>query len=63
MELFDQKTVVGICPNCTKETIFSPTKREDVYTCKLCHKVARQWMNGKIHWAVITDDHPYVDYI
>ena len=63
MELFNSDTVVGICPNCKQQTIFHPTKKHDVFTCKLCHKIAKQWKNGKIHWAVITDDHPYVDYI
>lgn len=63
MPLISEDTVVGRCPNCTKETVFEATDKKDVYTCVVCFKKAKQWKNGKIHWAVITDDHPYVDHL
>jgi len=63
MPLLSEDTIVGRCPNCTKETIFEPTKDKDIFTCIVCYKKAKQWVNGKIHWAVISDDHPYVDYL
>jgi len=63
MKYFTEDTVVGTCPNCKKATVFEPTEKKDVFTCQSCYKNARQWKNGKIHWAVITDDHPYVDYL
>ena len=56
-------TVVGQCPNCRRDTVFDATEDINIYTCGLCYKKAKQWKNGKIHWAVITDDQPYVDYL
>lgn len=61
--MFNEDTVVGTCPNCKHETVFTPTKKHDVFTCMSCYKRAKQWKNGKIHWAVISDNHPYVDYL
>jgi len=63
MPLISEDTVVGKCPNCQKETVFTPTDDEHIFNCVSCFKKAKQWKNGKIHWAVITDDHPYVDYL
>jgi hypothetical protein len=43
--------------------VFDATEDVNIYTCGLCYKKAKQWKNGKIHWAVITDDNSYVDYL
>lgn len=59
----DKDTTVGICPNCKRETVFEPTEDKAIYNCGICYRKAKQWKNGKIHWAVITDDNRYVDYI
>lgn len=63
MKLLDPEAIVGRCPSCRKETIFEETEDKNIYTCAVCYKKAKQWKNGKIHWAAITDDHPYVDYL
>jgi len=58
-----KEALLGVCPNCSRETIFMSTDKKNINTCGLCFMKAKQWKNGKIHWAKITEEKDYVDYI
>lgn len=54
---------LGRCPHCNHVVPFMETEEKDIFTCSLCYKKAKQYVNGKVLYnKIIFDEEESEEY-